>query len=73
MLHLRPTFGHIINDRIRLGDFWLREESPGMYRINDTAQDATLVEEAPDLWRMSSDPVGTGAIVRVAGFFRIFG
>ena len=74
MIHLRPTFGRILTGeqgRIRLGNFWLREESPGMYRINDSQQDATIAEAAPDLYRLSDEPVGDAGLVKVGAFFRI--
>lgn len=74
MIHLRPTFGRVLNPGgIRLGDYWLREFEPGMYRINDTTDDVRLKRaSATDFWRLNSDFPGNGGLTRIGGFFRIF-
>lgn len=74
MIQLRPVLGTLRHQGLgRLGDFFLHLEAVGRYRISDTDQDATLVKEAPNRWRISNDPVGTGAIVSHGGFFMISG
>lgn len=75
MIQLRPVLGgmHRQGGAGRLGAYWLHRESPGMYRISDTDQDRALFEESPDMWRFTDVFPGTGAIVSVGGFFRIYG
>ena len=73
MLHLRPTFGHVLNPgSSRLGSYWLHKATANLYRINDTLQDAQLERTSgSDPYRISSDFPGNGGIVSSGGFFRI--
>lgn len=74
MIQLRPVLGGMHRQGFaRLGNYFLHLEAAGRYRISDTDQDATLVEEAPNMWRISDDPIGTGAIVSSGGLFVISG
>lgn len=44
-----------------------------IYRVSNFDENAYLNESVPDMWRLSDVAPGTGEIIVLGGFFRIYG